>query len=39
MREGAEDKAAIRARIAAVAFPETDPLAGKDGPMHGAWRA
>jgi uncharacterized protein YjlB len=38
MREGAEDKAGIRARIAAVGFPASDPLAGGDGPMHGAWR-
>lgn len=38
MREGAEDKAAIRARIAAVGFPASDPLAGGDGPMFVAWR-
>jgi uncharacterized protein YjlB len=38
MREDAEDKAGIRARIAAVAFPDTDPLAGRGGPMLGAWR-
>jgi uncharacterized protein YjlB len=37
MREGAEDKAGIRGRIAAVAFPETDPVAGVGGPMFGAW--
>ena len=38
MREGAEDKATIRARIVAVGFPASDPLAGGDGPMHGAWK-
>lgn len=38
MREGAEDISGIRARIAAVAFPYSDPVAGYDGPMHGAWR-
>ncbi|HZP21149.1 MAG TPA: cupin domain-containing protein [Bauldia sp.] len=38
MREGAEDKAGIRARIAAVKLPEADPVAGKDGPMRGLWK-
>jgi uncharacterized protein YjlB len=38
MREGAEDKAGIRKRIAAVARPEADPVAGKDGPMAKAWK-
>lgn len=38
MREGAEDTTAIRARIAAVAFPEMDPVAGRDGPLQKAWR-
>ena len=39
MREGAEDTAAIRARIAKVAFPKTDPIGGKDGPMMEIWAA
>lgn len=38
MREGAEDKAGIRARIAAVPPPETDPIVGKAGPMFETWR-
>lgn len=38
MREGAENKAGIRARIAAVAFPEQDPVAGRDGPLQRVWR-
>jgi uncharacterized protein YjlB len=37
MREGAEDKAGIRARVAAVPLPETDPVAGKTGPMLASW--
>ena len=37
MREGAEDKAGIRARIAAVALPATDPVGGAGGPMMGLW--
>jgi len=37
MREGAEDKAGIRARIAAVKLPTADPVAGKTGPMFRAW--
>jgi len=39
MREGAEDKAGIRARIAAVALPRTDPIAGASGPMRTEWTA
>ena len=39
MREGAEDKAGIRARVAAVPLPETDPVAGKAGPMFETWRS
>lgn len=38
MREGAEDKAGIRARIAAVRLPATDPLGGAEGPMASAWK-
>ena len=38
MREGAEDKAGIRSRIAAVAMPVSDPVAGDDGPMQRLWR-
>lgn len=38
MRDGAEDKAGIRARIATVALPEADPLGGHDGPMKAVWR-
>jgi uncharacterized protein YjlB len=37
MREGAEDKAGIRARVVAVPLPKADPLAGKAGPMFAAW--
>jgi uncharacterized protein YjlB len=37
MREGAEDKTAIRARIARVAFPKTDPVGGRDGPVMELW--
>ena len=37
-REGAEDKARIRSRIAAAAFPATDPVGGKDGAMQTAWK-
>src|SRR5262249_20836731 len=37
MREGAEDKAGIRARIKAVPWPKLDPVAGKAGPMFAAW--
>jgi len=37
MREGAADKSAIRARIAAVPPPNADPIAGKGGPMLSAW--
>ena len=38
MREGAEDKAGIRARIAGVAVPKLDPVAGKDGPVQALWK-
>jgi uncharacterized protein YjlB len=38
MREGAEDKAAIRRRIAAVPMPGADPVMGKDGPAVTEWR-
>jgi len=38
MREGAEDKAGIRARIAAVKLPASDPLGGVGGPMASAWK-
>jgi uncharacterized protein YjlB len=38
MREGAEDKAGIRARIAGVPRPGADPVGGKDGPMARAWK-
>ena len=37
MREGAEDKAGIRARIAAVARPGADPVAEVAGPMVTLW--
>jgi uncharacterized protein YjlB len=38
MREGAEDTAAVRKRVAAVPVPGADPVAGKDGPMSELWR-
>jgi uncharacterized protein YjlB len=37
MREGAEDKASIRERIAQVPRPATDPVAGAVGPMTHLW--
>lgn len=37
MREGAEDRAGIRARIAAVPFPATDPVEGKVGAAYRLW--
>ena len=37
MREGVEDRAAVRARIANVAFPKTDPVGGVDGPVSRLW--
>ncbi len=37
-REGADDKDAIRRRIAAVAVPSADPVAGAGGPMVGLWQ-
>lgn len=38
MREGAEDKGAIRRRIAAVPLPQRDPVAGDGGPMLDYWK-
>ena len=38
MREGAEDKTAVRKRVAAVPMPGADPVAGKGGPMTELWR-
>jgi uncharacterized protein YjlB len=38
MREGAEDTAAIRRRIAAVPLPANDPVAGAPGPAVVEWR-
>ena len=37
MREGAEDTAAIRRRIAAVPMPKADPVQGAEGPAVKAW--
>ena len=37
LREGAEDSAGIRARIAAVALPATDPVDGKIGAVQKDW--
>ena len=37
MREGAEDKAGVRARIAAVPLPSTDPVEGKVGAVQRLW--
>ncbi len=37
MREGAEDTAAIRRRIAAVPSPNADPVQGADGPAVKEW--
>jgi uncharacterized protein YjlB len=37
MREGAEDKSAIRTRIAKVGFPKTDPVGGRAGPVMELW--
>jgi len=37
-REGAEDKARIRARIAAVPLPPTDPVGGVAGAMRELWK-
>lgn len=39
MREGAEDKTGIRGRIAAVALPAADPVAGDGGPVALHWGA
>ena len=39
MREGAEDKAGIRHRVASAARPGLDPVAGADGPMAAHWNA
>ncbi|MCB1487813.1 MAG: cupin [Bauldia sp.] len=38
MREGAEDREAIRSRIAAIAVPD-DPVGGRDGPVARLWEA
>ncbi len=38
MREGAQDRAGIRRRIASVAVPAADPVAGADGPMTQLWK-
>src|SRR5262245_18343100 len=37
MREGAEDKAGIRARTRAVPLPKADPVAGATGPATTLW--
>lgn len=37
MREGAEDKAGIRRRVAAVVMPPRDPVVGEGGPMQRLW--
>jgi uncharacterized protein YjlB len=37
MREGAEDKDGIRARVAAVDKPGGDPVGGPDGPLSTLW--
>jgi uncharacterized protein YjlB len=37
MRSGEPDQAAIRARIAKVAKPNTDPVSGATGPMLSLW--
>jgi uncharacterized protein YjlB len=37
MRSGEPDKAAIRARIAKVARPDTDPVSGAAGAMIKLW--
>lgn len=37
MREGAEDRAAIRQRVEAVAKPRTDPIGGATGPLRDLW--
>ena len=39
MREGAEDMAGIRRRVAAAVRPDRDPVAGEDGPMAVHWEA
>ena len=38
LREGAEDTDRIRKRIAAVAFPATDPVGGEGGPVFDLWK-
>ena len=37
MRAGEVDRNGVRARIASVAKPNTDPIRGRDGPMIGVW--
>ncbi len=39
MREGAEDKQAIRRRIAGVGMPDADPVGGRGGPVAELWGA
>ena len=39
MREGAEDKAGIRRRVARCRCPDADPVAGEDGPVAEHWGA
>lgn len=39
MREGAEDRAGIRRRVAAATRPGRDPVAGDGGPMSAHWDA
>ena len=39
MREGVEDKAAVRNRLTNVTFPSADPIAGAAGPMFRLWTA
>ncbi len=36
-REGAEDGVVIRRRIAGIAKPDADPVAGRSGPMNLHW--
>src|SRR5262249_6752569 len=38
LREGAEDKAGGRSRIAAVPVPLADPVSGRGGPATAAWK-
>ncbi len=38
MREGVEDTAAVRRRIAAVPLPKADPVVGRNGPAMSLWK-